>query len=59
MNIWLYIGIALLLWVAYDLFAGVTWSYREIRRQHEPILYWIFTGLWLLIAIGTLYTANF
>lgn len=53
MNIWFYIGIALIIWVIYDLIAGVTWTYRSIYRQYEPIQYWLVTTLWAIIAIVT------
>lgn len=53
MSIWFIIGIALIIWVVYDLFAGVTWTYRAVYKKYEPTLYWLVTLLWFTIAIAT------
>lgn len=50
MNVWFYIGIALLLWVVYDLVTGKVWSYREIERKNEPAMYWVFILAWFVLA---------
>jgi hypothetical protein len=55
MNTWLIIGIALVIWVLYDLISGKTWSYREIWRKYEPWQYWFFTSLWLVLAGISIY----
>lgn len=49
------LGVLLTAWVVYDLFVGKVWSYREIRRDQEPGMYWFFTMVWALIAGSTLY----
>ncbi|GGK72405.1 hypothetical protein [Amphritea balenae] len=46
------LGIALLLWVAYDLFSGSVWLHREFKRAQEPGAYWGTMLLWLLVAIS-------
>lgn len=51
MNYWLYIGIALILWVIYDLFTGKVWLHREINREYESALYWSTWLLWATVAI--------
>jgi len=53
MSIWFFIGLALIVWVIYDLWVGVTWTYREVYRKYEPIQYWIVSFLWAIIAIVT------
>lgn len=53
MSMWFYIGIALIIWVVYDLLAGVTWTYREVHRNEEPVQYWLVTLLWAIIAVVT------
>lgn len=53
MNIWFLIGIALIIWVIYDLIAGVTWTYREVYRKYEPVQYWLVTIIWAIIAFAT------
>jgi hypothetical protein len=59
MNILLIVGIALMVWVIYDLVVGVTWSYREIWRKYEPGQYWFFTIVWAVIAVVTIYGGMF
>ncbi|WP_299556841.1 hypothetical protein [Seonamhaeicola sp.] len=54
MNAWFYIGIGLIIWVLYDLYKGVTWTFRPIHRQHEPNAYWLVTLIWITIAVTTL-----
>jgi hypothetical protein len=54
MNIWFIIGIALIVWVIYDLLAGVTWTHRAVYRNHEPFQYWLVTLFWLFVAIATI-----
>ncbi|WP_196886624.1 hypothetical protein [Aureivirga sp. CE67] len=54
MSIWFYVGIGLILWQLYDLYIGVTWTFRPIYRKYEPITYWLVTIIWIIIAIATL-----
>lgn len=54
MNIWLLVGIGLVLWVLYDLYNGVTWIHRPVYRAYEPSTYWIVTLIWVAIAVSTL-----
>lgn len=49
---WFIIGIALLIWVLYDLFSGTVWSYRKIYRREEPVAYWFTLAIWFVLAIG-------
>ena len=46
------LGIALLLWVAWDLFAGSVWLHREFHRREEPVAYWLTLLLWLAVALS-------
>lgn len=52
MNIWLIIGILLLLWVVYDLFSGKVWLHREVERATEPTLYWFGMAAYFFLAIS-------
>ncbi len=53
---WTYVlGIALLAWVAYDLFAGATWLHRPFYRADEPLVYWSVLLLWTLVAVSCFY----
>jgi len=47
-----YIGIALLVWVAFDILAGKTWLHREVSRKHEPGFYWALIVIWLVLALS-------
>lgn len=51
---WLIIGMILLIWVVIDLVSGTVWSYRRIKRNEEPGMYWLFTTLWAVLAISCL-----
>lgn len=55
MSIWFYIGIGLTLWLLWDLFTGVVWSYRPISKKQEPEQYWFFMFVWAIAAFSTLY----
>ena len=54
MNFWLLIGVGLIFWLAYDLYYGVTWTYRAVYKKSEPKLYVLVTVYWALLAITTL-----
>jgi len=56
MNFWILLGLGLLLWIVYDLYNGVTWTYKPIYRAYQPILYWIVTLIWLIVAVLTIYS---
>ena len=51
---WQVIGVALVMWVIYDLFAGYIWLHRKVMRASEPLFYWSGIALWSLIALYTL-----
>ena len=54
MGIWFYIGIALVIWVLYDMYYGVTWITKPIYKENNPKIYWCVTFLWIVVAISTL-----
>ncbi|WP_169565732.1 hypothetical protein [Neptunomonas japonica] len=49
------LGIALLLWVAWDLYAGSVWLHREYFRNQDPWSYWILILVWILVAVSCFY----
>jgi len=55
MNIWLYVGIALLIWDVYEIITGSTWIHRKVRRADEPLLYWILIAIWAILALWAIY----
>lgn len=55
MNWTVYLGVALLAWVAWDLFAGSVWLHREYLRASEPITYWLLMLVWALVAVSCFY----
>ena len=50
-------GIMLLVWVAYDLYAGEVWLHRSFKRKVEPLGYWLTIGLWFLVALSCFFWA--
>lgn len=54
---WHLVGLALVVWVGYDLVMGYTYSYRAVLRSEEPLHYWLTMCLWAVVAAGTLYLA--
>ncbi|CAM3748596.1 hypothetical protein [Parendozoicomonas haliclonae] len=50
-----WLGIALLVWVAWDLWAGSVWLHREFTRQYEPVAYWCLMLVWLGVAVSCFY----
>lgn len=55
-NFWKVIGVLLLIWVVYDLYAGYTILHEVIYREESPTLYWGGLGLWLVLAISCFYS---
>lgn len=53
-NVWTLVGVALLVWVGYDVLMGYTYSYRLVLRQTEPLHYWGTLAVWFSVAIVTL-----
>lgn len=51
-NIWPYIGVALLAWAGWDLFAGYTVLHETIYRVDQPNLYWVGVGTWTMLALS-------
>lgn len=51
-NIWTYIGVLLLAWVGWDLYAGYTVLHETIYRDEQPTLYWTGVAAWLGLAIS-------
>lgn len=55
-NIWIYIGISLLAWVAWDLYEGYTLTWRMVYRDSEPTTYWVAIAVWTSLAISCFFT---
>lgn len=51
-NIWTYVGIALLGWVAWDLYAGYTLVWELVYRDENPGLYWAAVGAWAVLGLS-------
>ena len=54
MDIWQWVGLALVVWLSWDLINGYTLAHRVIYREREPLLYWLFVSLWAVIALTLL-----
>ena len=48
---WKVVGVALLGWVAYDIYAGYTLVWDVVHRDRDPVLYWIVVGVWFVLAV--------
>ena len=55
MNIWLIVGIALLIWDIYEIFTGSTYLHRKVTRAAEPLFYWILVAVWGILALWAIY----
>ncbi len=47
---WTIIGVLLVLWVLWDLFAGYTILWNVIYRDRNPGQYWAVLAIWAAIA---------
>lgn len=57
MNIfWNIVGVALLGWVAWDLYAGYTVLADVVYRDQEPTLYWIAIAIWGALGISCFFS---
>lgn len=50
MSLWQWVGVALVVWLLWDLYAGTTWIHRTVYREYEPSLYWVVMSVWAVIA---------
>ncbi len=57
-NFWRVVGVLLLGWVGWDLYAGYTLLHEVIYRDAQPVLYWSGVGVWLLLAISCFFSWN-
>ncbi|MGH1378946.1 MAG: hypothetical protein ACRBB3_09010 [Alphaproteobacteria bacterium] len=55
-NIWTYVGVALLGWVGYDLYAGYTLLWDIIYRETDPVSYWIVLAIWFALAVSCFFS---
>jgi len=53
------LGIALLVWVLYDLVTGKVWLHRAYTRAEQPAGYWLTMGLWLAVALSCFFWTSF
>lgn len=55
-NMWYVVGVSLLAWVAWDLYAGYTFLFDTIYRDEQPAFYWTMIAVWSLVALSCFYT---
>lgn len=51
-NFWSYVGIALIAWVGWDLYAGYTLLHKTVYLAEQPGLYWAGIVTWSLLALS-------
>ena len=57
-NIWTYVGIGLLIWVGWDLYAGYTLAWDVIYRDDNPIAYWAIISVWAAIGVSCFFSSG-
>ena len=51
-TIWRVVGVLLLVWVAWDLYAGYTLAWNIIYRDTNPTAYWGVVVLWAALGVS-------
>lgn len=49
---WQIVGVLLLGWAAWDIYAGYTLIWNIIYRDDDPVLYWIAVSAWSILGIS-------
>lgn len=57
-NFWRVIGVALLLWAAWDIYFGYTFLYETIYKAQQPTLYWSTVGAWIVLGLSCFFTSD-
>ena len=55
---WSVVGVALLVWVAWDLYAGYTLTWKVVYRDATPGTYWSVVTLWALLALSCFFSTR-
>lgn len=55
-NFWHVVGVLLLAWVAWDLYAGYTLLYDIIYRDQDPVLYWTSVAIWAALGLSCFFS---
>ncbi|MGH0001891.1 hypothetical protein ACQU0X_17625 [Pseudovibrio ascidiaceicola] len=55
---WRIVGVVLLAWVAWDLYAGYTLLYDVIYRTADPLMYWIGIALWTALGLSCFFSSS-
>jgi hypothetical protein len=57
-NIWTYVGIALLAWVGYDLYAGYTFTWEIVNKEESPLTYWSVISVWTILSVSCFFSGG-
>lgn len=55
-SFWFTVGVLLLGWVAWDLYAGYTLLWDFVYRETQPGLYWICVSVWAVLGISCFFS---
>lgn len=55
-SFWKVIGVLLLIWVVYDLYAGYTILHEVIYIDESPALYWGGLTFWFVLAVSCFFS---
>ena len=53
---WRIVGVLLLGWVGWDLYAGYTLLHEFIYREENPVMYWSVLAGWFALAVSCFYS---
>lgn len=55
-NFWRIIGVALLLWAAWDIYFGYTFLYDVVYKEQDPTLYWFTVSAWMILGVSCFFS---
>ncbi len=53
---WYFVGVALLVWVGWDLYAGYTFIWDIVYRETNPVAYWIALVVWTGLGVSCFFS---
>jgi len=57
-RVWQVVGIIILAWAAWDLYAGYTFTWRIVDRSTSPVIYWAALGAWVFLGLSCFFSRS-
>lgn len=57
-NFWRVVGVIVLAWAAWDLYAGYTFTWRMVYRSTDPGVYWAAMAAWALLGASCFFSRS-